>query len=103
MTEEASRDAAAYLPHLAGAIVLGSAMALDPGGWYPFGPTKWFVVSTLVAGTAMYALACRLRPRLPRWGSMLIVLPRGGPKVRLERLCGPATTSEYVESRQPSE
>jgi hypothetical protein len=71
--EEVSRGAGANLPHLAGAIVLGSAAALDPGGWYPFGPTKWLVVSTLVAGAAMYALACRLRPRLPRWAWGLVV------------------------------
>jgi hypothetical protein len=67
MPEPAVRGAAASLPHLAGAVVLGSAVALDPGGWYPFGPAKWFVVSTLIAGAATYALACGLRPRLPRW------------------------------------
>ena len=67
MPEEASSGAGANLPHLVGAIVLGSVVALDPGGWYPFGPTKWFVVSTLVAIAATYALACCLRPRLPRW------------------------------------
>jgi O-antigen ligase len=55
-------------------IVLGTVAALDPGGWYPFGPTKWLVVSTLVAATAMYASACRLRSRLPRWSSILFVL-----------------------------
>ena len=51
MPEEAC-GTAAILPHLAGAVVLGSAVALDPGGWYPFGPAKWFVVSTLIAAAA---------------------------------------------------
>ena len=71
MSEEARRGTAAILPHLAGAVVLGSAVALDPGGWYPFGAAKWFVVSTLIAAAAAYALACGLRPRLPRWAWLL--------------------------------
>ena len=62
MPVEASRGAAANLAHVAGAIVLGSAVAFDPGGWYPFGPTKWLVASTLIACAATYALVCRLRP-----------------------------------------
>ena len=73
MPEEAYRGTAAILPHLAGAVVLGSAVALDPGGWYPFGPAKWFVVSTLIAVAATCALACGLRPRLPRWAWVLFV------------------------------
>ena len=71
MREEASRGAAANLAHITGAIVLGSVVAFDPAGWYPFGPAKWLVVSTAVAAAAAYALACRLRPRLPRWAWML--------------------------------
>ena len=34
MPEEAYRGSAAILPHLAGAVVLGSAVALDPGRIY---------------------------------------------------------------------
>lgn len=74
MPDEVSRGAGANLPHLAGAIVLGTVMALDPGGWYPFGPTKWFVVSTLVAAATTYALACGLRSRVPRWAWSLFAL-----------------------------
>ncbi|HEX6657628.1 MAG TPA: O-antigen ligase family protein [Ilumatobacter sp.] len=71
MPEEAYRGTAAILPHLAGAVLLGSAVALDPGGWYPFGPAKWFVVSTLIAAAATCALACGLPPRLPCWAGAL--------------------------------
>ena len=70
MPQEVSRGARgafANVAHITGAIVLGSAVALDPGGWYPFGPAKWLVVSVTIAAAVTYALARGLRPRLPRW------------------------------------
>ena len=29
-----------------------TALVVDPGGWYPFGPSKWLVVTTLLVGGA---------------------------------------------------
>ena len=40
-----------------GALVVGSAVAIDPSGLAPFGPSKWLVVSTL--GLAAAALSLR--------------------------------------------
>lgn len=62
--------------HAAGAIVVGTTVALDPGGWYPFGPTKWFLVSVTVGVACCAALWEGHRVRLPRrvlllWGSFL--------------------------------
>lgn len=44
-------------------------VAVDPGGWYPFGPSKWLVISVLVpAGVAAMLLS---RPaRTARWASL---------------------------------
>ncbi|MEO6125217.1 MAG: O-antigen ligase family protein [Ilumatobacteraceae bacterium] len=33
-----------------GALVVGSVIAMDPGGWSPFGPSKWLVISTIGFG-----------------------------------------------------
>ena len=43
-------------------------LAVDPGGWFPFGPVKWALVSTLVlAGTALLLAGRPLRsPELVR-------------------------------------
>jgi hypothetical protein len=50
--------------HRAGPIVLAalaplSLLAVDPGGWYPFGPVKWLVVSVVGFGGAALILARR--------------------------------------------
>jgi hypothetical protein len=52
--------------HVAGAVVFGAVVAADPGGWYPFGPTKWLVVTVAIGCAATLALWSRERPRLPR-------------------------------------
>ena len=45
------------------AVVLG----IDPGGWYPFGPVKWLVISALIPlGTALV-----LRHGVVRWTPLL--------------------------------
>src|SRR4051794_23274545 len=38
-----------------GAVMLAAtlpltALVVDPGGWYPFGPSKWLVMTALVLG-----------------------------------------------------
>jgi O-antigen ligase/Flp pilus assembly protein TadD len=45
-----------------GALVVGSAVAVDPGGLAPFGPARWWVVSTLGFGAAGVALWRGHRP-----------------------------------------
>jgi O-antigen ligase len=42
-----------------------STLALDPGGWYPFGPIKWLVVASVGFGGAGLVLL-RVPLRLPR-------------------------------------
>lgn len=44
-------------------------LAVDPWGWYPFGPIKWLLVTTLVPvglGLELFARAPRVPPRL-KW------------------------------------
>lgn len=41
------------------ALVPAAMLAVDPSGWYPFGPVKWALVSTLVLGGAALVLAAR--------------------------------------------
>ncbi len=66
----ASRAATALL----GAVAPVSMLAVDPAGWFPFGPVKWLAVSTLVlAGAA--ALWSVTPLRVPRsLGLALLVL-----------------------------
>ncbi len=47
------------------ALPLASFVALDPGGWYPFGPAKWFAVS-VVSTAAVAAVLWRGGVRVPR-------------------------------------
>jgi hypothetical protein len=42
-----------------------SLLAVDPWGWYPFGPVKWLAVSTLVPAGAAVVLARRPPLALP--------------------------------------
>ena len=49
------RAEAGAVAHLAGAVVLGAVVAVDPDGWYPFGPAKWWVVSTAIVAAAAVA------------------------------------------------
>src|SRR5262245_33667471 len=44
------------------ALAPAALLAVDPWGWYPFGPLKWLLVSTLA--TAGAALVLRARPLL---------------------------------------
>ena len=46
--------------------VLGSVIAVDPAGWYPFGPSKWLVVSTGVCALAATTLATSRVTVVPR-------------------------------------
>jgi hypothetical protein len=55
----------------------GVVLAVDPGGWYPFGPLRWLVTTTLVLAAAALALATSGRPlTLPRstwWACLALV------------------------------
>ncbi|MEP7113597.1 MAG: O-antigen ligase family protein [Ilumatobacteraceae bacterium] len=63
------------LPALSfGALVVGSVIAVDPGGLSPFGPSKWLVVSTLACATAGLALRRSDRRCEPRTWWMWTVL-----------------------------
>jgi O-antigen ligase len=58
-----------------GALVVGSAVAIDPGGLAPFGPSKWLVVSTL--GFAAAALSLRngsTRGHRQSWRAWVVLL-----------------------------
>src|SRR3712207_9570341 len=45
-------------------VAPAALLAVDPGGWFPFGPVKWWAVSTLVVLGS--ALVLRARPmRVP--------------------------------------
>ena len=35
---------------LIAALAVGVVVAMDPGGWSPFGPAKWLVVSVIAVG-----------------------------------------------------
>ena len=50
-------------------------LAVDPGGWFPFGPVKWLAVSTLVlTGAALVLWTRPLRvPELVRAGLLVLV------------------------------
>lgn len=52
--------------HAAGAVVMASVAALDPGGWYPFVVAKWAAVSVALLVAWWCALGSSRRP-LPRW------------------------------------
>ena len=64
---------------LAAALVPATFLAVDPAGWYPFGPARWWVASTLALGVPA-ALAAAGRPlRVERsvaawWAALLAVL-----------------------------
>ena len=49
---EASRP----LVRAAAALIVGSAVAVDPWGWAPYGPLRWTVISTLTLVAAALAL-----------------------------------------------
>lgn len=44
---------------LLAALAPAATLALDPGGWFPFGPVKWLLIPTLVLGGAALVLADR--------------------------------------------
>lgn len=48
-------------------------LAVDPGGWFPFGPAKWLAVATLVPAGAALVLA-RRPVRVPRQGGVVLVV-----------------------------
>jgi hypothetical protein len=57
MTSEGLIDRAG--PVLLGALAPAAALAVDPAGWYPFGPAKWLAVSVLGLAGAAAVLASR--------------------------------------------
>ncbi len=57
------------------ALAPAAMLAVDPAGWYPFGPVKWLVVSTLVLSGAALVLRTRaLSIPTPVLGGMLALL-----------------------------
>lgn len=60
------------------ALVVGSVVAVDPGGWQPFGPARWWVISTLALLGGGLTLRCgvrRLHPPTARlWGGLLTLI-----------------------------
>jgi hypothetical protein len=46
-------------PSVLAALAPVALLALDPAGWFPFGPVKWLAVSTLVLGGSALVLADR--------------------------------------------
>ena len=62
----APRTTPSAAAHAAGAVVVGAAIAVDPGGWFPFGPTKWLAASVAVAAAVTVTAWEGGRPRLPR-------------------------------------
>jgi O-antigen ligase len=48
----AQRCAPVWGAFIAGAMVIGSVIAVDPAGWAPFGPVKWLAVSALGVAAA---------------------------------------------------
>src|SRR5690606_13907707 len=68
---------------LPAALAPAMVLAVDPWGWYPFGPLRWLVTSTLVLCSTAVVLA---RPagerggRLPPtvgWAAVLLVAAMG--------------------------
>ncbi|QXC62729.1 O-antigen ligase family protein [Aquihabitans sp. G128] len=56
------------------ALAPAAFLALDPGGWYPFGPAKWLAVSVLLPLGAGGLLARRRARFEPRLGVAVVVL-----------------------------
>jgi O-antigen ligase len=54
------------------ALAPAAMLVVDPAGWYPFGPSKWLVISVLVLGGSALVLRERV-PRLDGWTSGALV------------------------------
>jgi O-antigen ligase len=58
-----------------GALLVGSAVAIDPGGLAPFGPSKWLVVSTLgFAGAGLSLRSSSTRCHRQSWRAWVVLL-----------------------------
>lgn len=68
----------ATLGHMAGAVWLAAVMAIDPSGWYPFGPAKWLAVSVAVMVAVTWALWIGRRACIDRPVGLVIVWLIGG-------------------------
>lgn len=64
---------------LALSVLPGVLLLVDPGGWFPFGPVRWWAASTLSA-LALLAVLSRREPLrgertiVMAWAILLIVL-----------------------------
>lgn len=61
------------------AVLPGALLAIDPAGWFPFGPARWWIVSTLgvlaLAGVLLRADPLRIERRVvAAWAIVLTVL-----------------------------
>lgn len=67
-----------WIPFTLGAMVIAAVVAVDPGGLSPFGPTRWWLVSSLAlaaGGSACWSATRRLDRRSARlWGLLLVLL-----------------------------
>ena len=67
-----------WIPFTLGAMVVAAVMAVDPGGASPFGPARWWLVSTLAlvgGGLACWGATRRLDRRSTLlWGALLVLL-----------------------------
>jgi O-antigen ligase len=48
------------------ALAPAAALTVDPSGWYPFGPSKWLVISTLLLAGSALVVHQRGMGRVPR-------------------------------------
>lgn len=58
------------LGYACAAVALSASVALDPRGWYPFGPAKWAAVSVAL-GVLLVALVLRRTVAVPRRAGLL--------------------------------
>jgi O-antigen ligase len=66
-----------WIPFTLGAMVVAAVLAVDPAGLSPFGPARWWAVSTLAlvgGGLALRTGRASLDPRSTRcWGALLLL------------------------------
>jgi O-antigen ligase len=53
------------LGFVAGLVPIAAVVALDPGGWFPFGVTKWWTVVTVALAACAMAMTRRAAPTTP--------------------------------------